>query len=224
MATQTYLKQSGGQITEVRTVETSAGSGDANKIPSLTTGGILDDTILNASATSSANKVVKMNGSGIIAPAILNATITSAGAGDSGKLPQLDSSGRIDTSVLPVGVGPDSKSFTTTEVIAAGAWVNIWNSSGVKVRNADASNGRQAHCFTILGAGSGASCVVYFEGANTAVSSKTVGATQFLSSTTPGASTETAPSTAGQIIQVLGVATAATEINAEIDSRTITLA
>ena len=217
-----FLKNSSGDIAEEATVGTSAGAGDSGKVPNLNGSGILDDSIINASATSSANKIVKMNGSGLIAPAIINGTTTSAGSGDVGKFPQLDSSGRLDSTVMPVGIGADSKSVTTTEIIAAGAWVNLYNSSGLKARNADASNGRKAHCFTILGAGSGASCVVYFEGANTAVSSKTPGATQWLSTT--GTSVETAPTTSGYILQKLGVATGATEINAEIDQQTILLA
>ena len=35
MATRTFLKQSAGVLTEERTVETSAGAGDASKIPNL---------------------------------------------------------------------------------------------------------------------------------------------------------------------------------------------
>lgn len=220
-----FLTNNGADLDEVSTVGTSAGAGDAGKVPHLDSNGILVDSILNASATSSANKIVKMNGSGVIAPAILNGTQTSAGAGDAAKVVQLDSSGRIDNTMMPVGIGADTKSLTASETIAAGAWVNVWNDSGTaKVRNADASNGRRAHAFSILGAASAASCVIYFEGANTAVSGKTPGATQFLSGTTPGASTETAPSTSGHKIQTLGVATGATEINAEIASRCITVA
>jgi hypothetical protein len=189
MATK-YITNNAGSLTEVATLSVSAGAGSVDKIPSLNASGVLDSTIVNSKNTS-------------------------AGAGDAGKLVALDSSGKIDSTMMPTGIGADSATFTTTEIIAAGAHVNIFNSTGAKARNADASNGREAHGFTILGAASAASCVVFFEGTNTAVSAKTPGATQFLSGTTPGASTETAPTTAGQIVQRLGVATSATTINFE---------
>jgi hypothetical protein len=188
--TTTYLKQASGSLTEARTVSTSAGAGDADKIPSLTAAGILDPTIVNA----------------------VNA---SAGSGDVDKIPRLDSSGRLDTTFMPVGIGADTKTVTTSEAIAAGDYINLHNSTGLKARRADASNGRVANGFCIAGAGSGASITVYFEGANTQVSGRTPGALQFLSGTTPGGVTETAPSTAGYIVQQLGVATASTEVNFE---------
>jgi hypothetical protein len=248
LATTTYLKQTSGALTEVRTVETSAGAGDASKIPNLTSAGILDDTvinasattaankiakmngsgilddtIINASATSSAGKVVKMNGSGIIAPTILNGTTTSAGAGDSAKFVQLDSTGRLDSTFLPVGVGAETVTATATEAISSGDVVNLYNSSGLKVRKADASNGREAHGFVLAAISNTATGSVYVEGTDTGVSSRTPGATQFLSATTPGAVTETAPSTAGQIVQVVGYATGATQFTFE-RSLPITLA
>lgn len=222
MATTTYLKQSSGSLTEVRTVDTSAGAGDSAKIPNLNTSGILDDSIINASATSSANKVVKMNGSGIIAPAILNGTASSAGAGDAAKVVQLDGSGRIDSSMMPVGVGADTATITASEALSAGDFVNIHDSSGVKVRKADATNGRAAHGFVLASVSSSASATVYFEGQNTGVSGKSPGAIQFLS-TTAGASTETAPTTAGQIVQQLGIAAGAAVIVFEAE-QPITLA
>lgn len=199
MANRTFVKLAVGEFAEERTVEVSAGAGDAGKIPNVGATGVLDRSVVNA-------------------------VQTSAGAGDAGKVVALDSSGRMDSTMLPVGVGADSTILTTTEIIAAGAWVNVTNSSGAKVRNADASNGRKAHGFTLLGAGSGAACTVYFEGTNTAVSGKTPGAQQYLSATTPGASVETPPSAAAQIVQALGVAISATAINAEVDSRAVTLA
>jgi hypothetical protein len=142
---------------------------------------------------------------------ITNGKVTSAGAGDSGKLVALDSTGRIDTTAMPVGIGADTATVTATEALAAGDYVNI-HSGGV--RKADASNGRRAHGFVLAGVSNGASATVYFEGTNTQVTGRTLGATQYLS-TTPGAGTETAPSTAGQIVQELGVATTSTAVNFE---------
>ena len=211
-STKKFIKDSAGALAEEAALTTSAGAGDADRIPALNASGILDDSIINSSATSSANKVVKMNGSGIIAPAILNGTVTSAGAGDSAKVVQLDSSGRIDTTMMPVGVGADSQTITTSEALAAGDFVNVWNSTGAKVRKADATTaGKEAMGFVLSAYGSSASAVVYFEGTNTAVTGATPGPV-FLN-TTAGGFTSTAPSTAGNVSQPIGFATSATTIN-----------
>jgi hypothetical protein len=136
---------------------------------------------------------------------------TSAGAGDAGKIPQLDGSGRIDTSMMPVGIGADTASITTSEALAAGDFVNIHNSTGAKVRKADnATVGKEAHGFVLSAFSSAAAAVVYFEGTNTQVTGQTAGVV-FLGAT--GAATATPPSTAGQIVQQIGVATSATSIN-----------
>lgn len=212
LSTTKFIKNSSGNLAEEAALTTSAGAGDAQKLPALNASGILDDTIINASATVSANKIAKLNGSGILAPALVNATITSAGAGDSGKLPQLDAAGRIDVTVLPVGVGADTATLTTTEAIASGDFVNVWNSSGAKVRKADATvAGKEAHGFVLTGVGSGASATVYFEGTNTSVTGQTPG-NVFLS-TTAGLATSTAPSASGNAVQRIGFATSATSVN-----------
>jgi hypothetical protein len=138
---------------------------------------------------------------------------TSAGAGDAGKIPALDTNGRIDNSMMPVGIGADTASITTSEALAAGDLVNIWNSTGAKARKADASAaGKEAHGFVLAAVSSGAAATVYFEGTDTQVTGLTPGA-QFLSATTPGAATLTAPSGTGQVVQRVGFATAATALN-----------
>lgn len=191
MAGNKYLSNNAGAITEVVSIQSSAGAGDANKI-------------------------VSLNASGVLAANIVNSVATSAGAGDAAKVVALDGSGKIDSTMMPVGVGADTASITASETIAAGAFVSVFNNSGTpNVRNADASNGRRCHGFSLLGGASSASVVVYFEGRNTAVSGKTCGATQYLSGATPGASTETAPSTSGHTVQQLGTAITTTTIDFE---------
>lgn len=140
--------------------------------------------------------------------------VTSAGAGSAGKIPALDASGRLDATVMPAGIGADVKTITTSEALGAGDFVNIWNSSGPKVRKADASTAKEAHGYVLAAAASGAAAVVYFEGPNPQVSGLTAGNVYL--STTPGASTNTPPSGSGQIVQRLGVAVAATEVNVEL--------
>lgn len=140
---------------------------------------------------------------------------TSAGAGDAGKIPALDASGRIDSSMMPVGIGADTATITASEALSAGDFVNIWNSTGAKARKADAStSGKEAHGFVLAAVSNAAAATVYFEGTNTQVTGLTAG-NVFLSDSTPGGSTATAPTGSGKVVQRLGVAVSTTAINFE---------
>ena len=135
--------------------------------------------------------------------------VTSAGAGDAGKIPALDAAGKLDSTLMPSGIGADTKSILASETLAAGDFVNIYNNAGTpNVRKADNSNGRRAHGFVKAGAASGAQATVYLDGSNTSVTGRTPGATQWLG--TSGASVETAPSSG--MSQQIGVAVLATDI------------
>ena len=137
---------------------------------------------------------------------------SSAGAGDAGKIPALDAAGRLDNSMMPSGIGADTASVTSSENLAAGDLVNIWNSTGAKVRKADATTaGKEAHGFVLSAVTSPAAATVYFEGSNTGVTGLTPGP-QFLS-TTAGVATATAPSGAGNVVPRVGFATAAAALN-----------
>ena len=186
-STTKYIKNNSGALTEEAALTTSAGAGDAQKIPALNASGVLDSTIVNSKTTS-------------------------AGAGDSGKLVALDGSGRIDSTMMPVGIGADTATITTSEALSAGDFVNVWNSTGAKVRKADATvSGKEAHGFVLSAYGSSASATVYFEGTNTGVTGQTPGPV-FLS-TTAGVATSTAPSGSGNVVQRIGFAVSATAIN-----------
>jgi len=137
---------------------------------------------------------------------------SSAGAGDAGKIVALDSTGRIDNSMMPVGIGADTAVIAASENLAAGDLVNVWNSSGAKVRKADATTaGKEAHGFVLSAVTSGNNATVYFEGSNTGVTGLTPGV-QFLS-TTAGIASATAPSGSGNVVQRVGFATAAASLN-----------
>ena len=139
-----------------------------------------------------------------------SAVNTSAGAGDASKLAKLDAAGRFDVTMMPVGTDIAATTITTSEALSAGDFVNIWNSTGVKARKADATvAGKEAHGYVLAAYGTPVAATVYFDGINTGLSGLTVGARQFLS-TTAGGRTETAPSTAGNVDQILGVAISAT--------------
>ena len=180
-----------GRMKAVLAVLTSAGAADADKVPALDADGKLDDSFFNAATTS-------------------------AGAGDAGKFVQLDGSGRLDTTMMPVGLGADTIALITSEAVAAGDFINVWNDGGTaKARKADATvEGKEAHGFVLTGVGSGVSATVYFEGQNNQLTGMTPGARQYLS-TTAGARTESPPSTAGNVVLMLGNAINATTLNFE---------
>lgn len=141
---------------------------------------------------------------------------SSAGAANAGDIVSLDESGRIDNSMMPVGIGADTKALPASEALAAGDKINIWSDAGVaRMRKADATSpGKQADGFVIAAVSSGATGTAYFEGTNTQLSGLTPGAAYYLS-TTAGGVTTTPPSTTGQVVQYLGKALSATELSFE---------
>lgn len=140
--------------------------------------------------------------------------VTSAGAANDGDIPCLDATGRLDVSVMPSGVGPQTKVITTSEALAAGDLVNIHNSTGEKARKADATaEGKEVHGFVLAGFANATSATVYLGGTLTGLSGMTPGARQYLSAATPGARTETAPSANGNVVQCVGIAISATELD-----------
>lgn len=139
---------------------------------------------------------------------------SSAGAANAGDIPALDDTGRLHQSMMPVGMGADTAVIPSSEALAAGDFVNIWNSTGAKARKADATvAGKEAHGFVLEAVASGANATVYFEGTNTQVSGQTAGPV-FLQ-TSAGTGGATAPSASGNVVQRLGVAISATAVNFE---------
>ena len=153
-------------------------------------------------------------------------TIISAGAGNDGDIVALDATGKLDVTVLPVGVGPDVKIHPSSESLTAGNWVNIWNDAGtLKVRKADATaTGKEADGFVLANVTSPADATVYFGGINTALSSLTLGSHYWLS-TTPGLGVVTTPpSGVGNVVQYLGKAISVTELEAALEDLGIVVA
>lgn len=143
---------------------------------------------------------------------------TSAGAADAGKIIAANSSGVLDTTLMPPGVQVESTSAPAFENLVAGDFVNFFSDSGtLKVRKADASGGvaKQADGFVIAAVTAPAAATVYYGNRNTFRSGMTPGAIQFLSAT-PGLTTGTSPSTTNHITQKLGKALSATEMLVEI--------
>lgn len=182
-----FIKLTSGAMTEELAVTTSTGIAQADKVPAT-------------------------NASGFIDPTLINGKNTSAGAADAAKVPILDASGRLDSTFLPVGIGADTASIMTSEPIAAGNLVNIWDDAGTaKVRLADnATSGKAAMGFCLAAFGSGVAATVYFEGTNTGMGGLTPGVA-FLGSS--GGVTATAPTGAGKLVQIVGFSTTATSMN-----------
>ena len=155
----------------------------------------------------------------------LEAVDSSAGAADAGKITALDSTGRFDLTMMPVGIGPDTKEVAASENLAAGDLVNIFDNGGsIAVRKADASSeGKEAIGFVLDAVTSGANALIYLDGTVTGLSGLTPGARYYLDSATAGGITATALTTAGEISQYVGRAVAATELAFE-SSQAITIA
>jgi hypothetical protein len=168
-----------------------------------------------------AEKYIKNNAGQL---AEVEATVSSTGATEAGKIVALDGGGKLDNSVLPSGIGATVKVAATTENLSAGNLVNLFNDGGtIKARKADASNGRRAIGFVITNSTSPNNATVYLDGTITGLTGLTPGAAYYLSGSTAGAATATAPTTATYISQEIGIALSATEINFE-EQQPITLA
>lgn len=143
----------------------------------------------------------------------LSGVVVSAGAANDGDLVALDASGKLDSSVLPSGIGQNTIAVTASEALAANDLVNVYDNAGTPaVRKADASTeGKECTGFVKASVSSGGSATVYLSGNTiTGLSGMTAGR-RYLS-TTPGQSTATAPSSSGNVVQKIGDAFNATTI------------
>lgn len=143
------------------------------------------------------------------------ATVTSNGVADDGKIVALGADGRLDNSVMPVGIGVETKSIQASENLSAGDLVNIWSSGGdFRVRKADATaSGKEANGFVLSSVSSGNQAAVYLEGTVTGLSGLTPG--RYYLSTTPGLITSVPPNISGNVVQYVGNAVSASEITFE---------
>ena len=151
-------------------------------------------------------------------PTLVQGLSTSAGIGDANKLISTDSSGKLHSTLLPTGVELQTAIYPTSENLAAGDFVNIFNDAGTPTaRKADATNSRRAMGYVLTAVTSPANATVYLSGSNTAV---TVAATQvgpvYLAAT-GGFSTSPPSPGATVILQQLGNITNANAIVFEPD-------
>ncbi|WP_027853859.1 hypothetical protein [Marinobacterium litorale] len=145
------------------------------------------------------------------------AITSSAGAGDTGKIPALDGSGRLDQSFMPVGIGADTVQATASEALSAGDFVNFHDDVGTfSVRLADNSNGRQADGYVTASVSLSGTATVYpLDGVNASMTGLTAGTRYYLGTAGDVLATpldETAGGNVGKISQYLGYAKSTTEL------------
>lgn len=162
-----------------------------------------------------ADKFLKVGASGL--PTEQEFTTQSTGSNDAGKPVALDSSGKLDPSVLPNGIGSDANTITAGEALAAGDFVYI-TGAGQAMKADAAAVGKAAVGYVLAAVANGQPATVFYDDSNTALTGLTPGARYFLSATQPGRAATVVPATAGHIVQELGVATSATSLHVGIQS------
>ena len=151
------------------------------------------------------------------------ATVISAGVANAGNLVGLGNNGRLDLSVMPVGIGANTTQAVASEALGSGKFVNYHDNGGVfSARLADNSNGRHADGYVLEAFAEAATATVYpLDGTNAELTGLTVGARYWLGTAGAVAALpldETDPANANKISQYLGVAKSATELVTDDDS------
>ncbi len=142
--------------------------------------------------------------------------VSSAGAGDAGKIPALDTDGRFNLTLMPTGVGPDTYTGNAAEALTAGDMVYV-DSAGEVSKASAAAAGHDAVGFVQDNVSSGQPALVYFEGRCTALAGLTPDSRYFLSASAPGGITATPVTGAGKRHQFVGRAITATTLSFEAD-------
>ena len=141
-------------------------------------------------------------------------TVSGGTVGQAGNIPALDNSGRIDPTLMPVGVVADTYSGTAFENIQNGAFVYI-RSDGQVANATGVPGGIEAMAFALVGVSTGQSVLVYFEGRNTSLGSLTPGKRYYLSDSVPGGLTGVPIVGADKIHQYLGRAVTSNTLSFE---------
>ena len=150
-------------------------------------------------------------------PSQIAGLVASAGAADAGKIPALGPDGRLDGTVMPVGIGANTTQAVASEAIGAGKFINFHAVGGaLNVRLADNSNGRYADGFVKDAVASAGTATVYpLDATNSALTGLTPGSRYWLG--TAGGVTETPldetdVANVNKVSQYLGVAKSASEL------------
>lgn len=148
-------------------------------------------------------------------------TVTGGVAAQAGKIPALDGTGRLDPTLMPVGVTPDVYVGAASETLgAANPFVYI-RPDGTVALASGASGGNPAVGFVLSSVTAPAAAEVFFEGRVTGLTGLTVGSRYYLSDSTPGGLTATPVSGAGKLHQFLGRAISTSTLTFEIDDHIV---
>lgn len=147
-------------------------------------------------------------------PAEATALQISTGPSDADKIVATVTGGTLHESVMPPSVTIQVKVLPTSEDLAAGKLVNVFDDSGtVKVRLASKSQSRPADGYVKAGFLTGADATVYLEGINNQLAGLSPGDVWLGDA---GDVTQTPPASgSGGIAQLVGTAFSATELDFE---------
>lgn len=141
--------------------------------------------------------------------------VVGGSAAQDGALVALDVNGRLDNSVLPVGIGADTFTSTAGEALAAGDLCYV-GPAGTILKASAGTAGVVCEGFVLVSSANAAPATIYFEGRNTSLTGLTAGTRYYLSETAGGV-TATPVSGAGKRHQFVGRAVSATSLNFEAD-------
>jgi len=168
------------------------------------------------------NQKFLTKGSGVLTEA--QAISTSAGAGDAGKIPALDSNGKINENMMPAGVSAEtviakagSGGLAANDVV----YIHLVTVT-LTADKADATDAtKRAQGYVKAAVNEGDDATVYLDG-ELPGTSLTPGAKYYLT-TTPGTVSVTAPSGSGNMVQCVGEAVSETQIKFDPDKTPIVL-
>lgn len=146
-----------------------------------------------------------------------DAISTSAGAGSASKMIKTNAQGQVDITFIPPEVGAETVTATAGEALSAYDLVYI-NGSGEVMKAIATAKSTSAIGVVITTVESAATATIYKFGTIVG-SGYTPGTEFFLSASTAGQATATAPTGAGNIIQKIGTAVSATQVSLDIDLR-----
>lgn len=157
---------------------------------------------------------------------LIEALTISSGASDAGRIPATGADGRLDSSLLPVGIGANTTLAAASEAIGAGKYVQFHDAAGVfSIRLADNSNGRFADGFVLVAVTANAIGTVYpLDSVNTALTGLADGTRYYLGLAGGVLAVpldETVPANVNKVSQYLGVAKSSTELVTTDDGYTV---
>jgi hypothetical protein len=143
---------------------------------------------------------------GSIGRTVEEVSVTIGGAESANKIPELDASGVLDSSMMPPGIGSDTIVIVASENLAQNDLVNIWNSSSTfKARKADAgTNKYEAHGYVKAAVTSGNNATVYRDGDCAGTFQASDAGKLVFASDTAGGITLTPVSGSGKLHQIVG--------------------